>query len=125
MGKKHSKLFQHSTINVPVKCNLTFTNFKKYNDMIYLYFTPTKKIVSSVIQLELKQKNKPLEIFNVLLDKHKAYYTIIDTVGYLEYEHTIAENDKNLKNQRKIMIRTDIDHKIISIVYVLSAHDLT
>ena len=36
-----------------------------------------------------------------MLDKHKAYYTIIDTVGYLEYEHTIAENDKNLKNQNQ------------------------
>ena len=130
MGKKHSKLFQYSTINLPVKCNLKFINFKKYNDIIYLYFTPTKKIISSAIQLEFKQKNKPLENFNILLNKDKANYTIIDTNGYLEYEHNELEDEVFIpkmeqcptplsNSQRKILVRTNIDHKIISIVYIL------
>ena len=118
MGKKHSKLFQYSAINIPVKCNLTFINFKKYNNIIYLYFKPTKKIISPVIQLEFKQTHKPLEIFNIVLNKNKAKYIIINTLGLIEYDHTITENNKS-ENQRKIIIRTDIDHKIISIVYVL------
>ncbi len=98
--------------------------------MIYLYFTPTKKIISSVIQLEFKQKNKPLEHFNILLNTDKVNYTIINTVGYLEYEYNVLEDEvftpktKHCPNprpnlQRKILVRTNIDHKIISIVYIL------
>lgn len=112
MGINHSNIFQRTDVVIPKNIKLKFTKLEKYNKIIYIYFTPNKKLSHNFIKLEIKRKNKDLEVYNIHIDKNKINYTIIDNKDYLEYTHKIDDI-------RKIIVRTNHTYHIQSIVLVV------
>ena len=117
MGANNSQLFQRSAIVLPKNIKLKYTKFKKYDKMAYIYFTPSKKLNKDLIKIEIKRKEKPLDTFNVFIDKEQMKYNIVDNIDYLEYEHRLDKFNKD--DKRKIIIRTNNTYHIQSIVLVV------
>ena len=117
MGANSSQLFQRSAIVLPKNIKLKYTKFKKYDKMAYIYFTPSKKLNKDLIKIEIKRKEKPLDTFNIFIDKKNMKCNIIDNIDYLEYEHRLDKFNKD--DKRKIIIRTNNTYHIQSIVLVV------
>ncbi len=113
MGNNQSFLFQRSLISFPKKVKLHHTDSKKYNNRMYLYFTPAKQIKDKFIKIQFKKLEKPIQTFCIFINRGLMKHIVIDNKDYYEYKHSLSSGNE-------ILVRTDIYYRIQSIVYIIS-----
>ena len=114
MGNTGS-LINRAEIVYPKTIKLKYDGIQKCTNNAFIYFTPKKKIYGKFIKIEIKREEKPLETFSIFIKRDELVWNKIGITEFYEYTHMINPDDSN----RKILIRTDMNYKIFSIVYVL------